>query len=121
MAVTPEPSAFRQALSAISNRISVAAAVSFIGAAIWARLADVSFVERFGWLLAIGGAAMTMPRGGAMFGRQDTQFERKFLGWGPQLPEPDLDNGEVGLTRIGVLLFVSIPLFVLGAFIANQA
>lgn len=123
MAVTPEPRAnvFRQALSAIFNRIAVATAVAFIGAAIWARLGDVSFVERFGWLLAVGGAAMTMPRAGAMFGRQDTQFERKFLGWGPQPPEPDLDNGEVGLTRFGVLLFVSVPLFALGAVVANLA
>jgi hypothetical protein len=121
MAVTPDSSAFRQALSAISTRMAVAAVVAFVGAAIWSQLADASFVERFGWLLAIGGAVMTMPRGGVMFGRQDTQFERKFLGWGPQVPEPDLDVGGVGLTRIGVLLFVSIPLFVLGALISNLA
>jgi hypothetical protein len=120
MATTPDSPVLKQALAAIGNRIVAAFAVAFIAAAIWAHLADASFVERLGWCLAIAGAAMTMPRTGA-FGRQVSNDSRQWLGWGPEPPEPDLDNGDPGLTRIGVLLFVSIPLFVTGLAVSNLA
>src|SRR5688500_14715332 len=65
MAPPPDSPVLNQALAAIGNRIVAAFAVAFIAAAIWAHLADASFVERLGWCLAIAGAATTMPRTGA--------------------------------------------------------
>ena len=118
MATTPDSPVFKQALAAIGNRIIAAVAIAVIAAATWAHFAHASFLERLGWCLAIAGALMTMPRSGA-FGRQVSNDSRQWLGRGPEPPEPDLDNGDPGLTRIGVLLFVSIPLFVTGIAVSN--
>jgi hypothetical protein len=120
MGATPESSVLRQALAAIGNRIIAAAAIALIVGGIWAELADASFIERFGWSLAIAGAMMAIPQAG-MFGKQISNEARQWLGAGPEPPERDLDTGDPGLTRIGVLLFVSIPLFALGAYVSTLA
>jgi hypothetical protein len=51
-------------------------------------------------------------------GRADTDEARSWLGWGPEKPDKDLDVDGVGLTRFGVLLFVSIPLFATGLLLS---
>jgi len=103
----------KPATIAITKRIVGAAAAAAIGAAVWAYLDSGPYLQRFGWLLAIIGGLMAIPTRGGM-GRYDTDEARGWLGWGPEEPDKDLDVGGVGLTRIGVLLFVSIPLFATG-------
>ena len=107
----------RPAAIAIAKRIIGAAAAAAIGAAVWAYLDDGPYLQRFGWLLAIIGAMMAIPTRGGM-SRADTNETHQWLGWGPEKPDKDLDVGGVGLTRIGVLLFVSIPLFATGLLLS---
>jgi hypothetical protein len=107
----------KPATIAITKRIIGAAAAAAIGAAVWAFLDGGAYPQRFGWLLAIIGGVMAIPTRGGM-SRADTDEAHGWLGWGPEKPDQDLDVGGVGLTRIGVLLFVSIPLFATGLLLA---
>jgi hypothetical protein len=106
-----------QAIKAILTRMAVAAAVALAGAAIWTGLAGGSLVQRFGWLLAIAGVLMAIPSGSG-YSRAETRDENMWLGRGPDPPHPDLDVGGVGLTRFGIFVFVSIPLFLIGVWIS---
>jgi hypothetical protein len=90
--------------------ILAGAVVALVAGAVWAAVGDTGFPRAAGLsLMAVAGLlALT---GGSVLSRTSTVEARAFLGRGPDREDPA--SGE-GLTAAGVLLFVSLPLLVVG-------
>jgi hypothetical protein len=108
----------RQASVEVAVRILIAGVIAVLGAAVWMTLAGGPFVPRFGWVLGMVGMVMAMPPVGA-FTRVAMVTPNAWLGRGPDVPERDLDYGNIGFTRFGVLLFVSLPLLAVGVWLGG--
>jgi hypothetical protein len=84
--------------------------LALLAGAIWTGIGDTGYRRAVALsLMAVGGVlALT---GGSVLSRTTTLEARAFLGRGPDREDPS--SGE-GLTAAGILLFVSLPLVVLG-------
>ena len=83
----------------------------------WAAWQGGPFWQRTG-VVAMVLAALVAITGGTVLSRESTNEARALLGRGPDREEPD--SGE-HLTPVGVFLFVSVPLFLLGAVLVSLA
>ncbi|BCB75779.1 hypothetical protein GCM10022251_26270 [Phytohabitans flavus] len=95
--------------------VVIAAVVAAVAAGIWVAAGDGTFVSRLGICLVAAGAlvALTGGLGLTKMGGADT------FAWFGHAPEREtVDDGRV-LTGIGIFLFVTIPLVVLGGFFAT--
>ena len=92
--------------------------VAAVGAAVWVSTAGGSFGTRFGALLALTGLAMAIS-GGSGFTRGLTVEPNVFFGKGPDEPYREPNDGRTGLTALGLFLFVSLPLIVVGVWLAG--
>ena len=86
------------------------AAVAAAGGGLWALIQDSGFRVPFAVGLMVIGGTLSLTAGTA-FSRADSSDARAFLGMG-------LDNSEVdtgaSLTGVGIFLFVSLPLVLVG-------
>ena len=90
--------------------VLVSAGVALVAGGVWFALQGGGFRVKVALALLIVAAVIGVT-GGTVLSRASTDRERAFLGMGPDREEPD--TGE-GLTGVGVFLFVSLPLFVIG-------
>ncbi len=89
------------------------AAAALVAAGLWSTVQGGGFRSKAGIaLMAIAG--LISLTGGTAFSRAATLETRAFLGMGPDFEEPA--TGE-GLTALGVFLFVSLPLFIVGGLL----
>ncbi len=88
----------------------VSAVVALVVAALWFALQGGGFRPKVAIALMVIAGLLALT-GGTALSRAASNEERAFLGLGPDREEPD--SGE-GLTGLGVFLFVSLPLFVVG-------
>ena len=86
------------------------AAGAAVAGGLWALTQDSGFRVPFAVALMVVGGVLSLT-GGTLFSRADSSDVRAFLGMG--LDNSEVDSGE-GLTGVGVFLFVSLPLFVVG-------
>jgi hypothetical protein len=89
-------------------------AVAAVGAGIWTIVDDGGFGRRFGLLLVICGIILAVTGGGFQVGRLATRDVRAFVGVG--LEREGATGGRV-LTSLGLFLFVSVPLMVVGVIL----
>jgi len=90
--------------------ILAGAAIGLVAAAVWVSLGDTGYRRAAGLCLMVLAGVLALT-GGSVVSRTSTVEARAFLGRGPDREDPA--SGE-GLTAAGVLLFVSLPLLVLG-------
>jgi hypothetical protein len=88
----------------------VGAAVAAAAGGFWALVQDSGFRVPFAVALMVIGGVLSLT-GGTTFSRSDSMDARAFLGMG--LDNSEVDTGR-SLTGVGVFLFVSLPLFVVG-------
>ena len=89
------------------------AAAALVTAGLWSTVQGGGFRSKLGIaLMAIAG--LLSLTGGTALSRAATLETRAFLGMGPDLEEPA--TGE-GLTAVGIFLFVSLPLFIVGGLL----
>ncbi len=86
------------------------AVVALVVAGLWFLLHGGGLRSKVGIAVMVIAGLISLTGGTAFFRAADND-ERAFLGMGPDREEPD--TGE-GLTGLGVLLFVSLPLFIAG-------
>jgi hypothetical protein len=96
----------RQALILVLSCAVVAVAAG----GIWSAAEGTSFRSRTAIALMVVAALVSLTSG-VTFGRAGSIGERAFLGLGPDVEETDTGH----LTEVGILLLVSLPLFVVGA------
>ncbi|WBB79814.1 hypothetical protein O7606_27445 [Micromonospora sp. WMMD882] len=107
---------FREALTTVVTRIGASVVVAALGAAGWTALADGSFTQRFGWLVGLAGIAAALPPSGPVT-RARMMDVYRYTGRAPDAPYRDRDDGQPGLTRFGVFLFVTVPLLVVALWL----
>ena len=90
--------------------VLASAAVALAAAGLWAAVQGSGFRVPFAVALMIVGGVLSLG-GSSVFTRAETSDVRAFLGQGPDREEPA--TGE-NLTGVGVFLFVSLPLFLVG-------
>lgn len=105
----------RRGLFEISMRLMIGAVIGCVGAVVWSSLAGGPFAQKLGNILVVSGMLMTMAPSGA-FTRMATADMYAWLGRGPDKPYEE--DGGPGLTRLGVMLFTSIPLIVIGVLLS---
>jgi hypothetical protein len=91
----------------------VAAGMALTAAALWSALGDTGF-RRAAAICLMGVAVALAVSGGTAIPRLTTLDARAFLGRGPEQPESEHAGG---LTGLGILLFVSLPLLAAGLFV----
>jgi hypothetical protein len=89
------------------------AVVALVVAGLWFALQGGGLRSKVG-IAAMVVAGLISLTGGTAFSRVADNDERAFLGMGPDREEPY--TGE-GLTGLGVFLFVSLPLFIVGSVV----
>ena len=90
--------------------ILAGAALGVIAGAVWAAVSDTGFARATGISLIVVAGILGLT-GGTALSRATTTETRAFMGRGPEQGDPG--SGE-GLTAVGVFLFVSVPLLVVG-------
>jgi len=90
--------------------ILAAVVLAAVAGAGWAGAGDTGYRRAVGICL-MAAACLLALTGGTVLSRATTNQARAFLGHGPDREDP---AGGAGLTAAGVLLFVTLPLLVLG-------
>ena len=90
--------------------ILAGAALGLIAGGIWAAVSDTGFARAAGISLIVVAGILGLT-GGTALSCATTTETRAFMGQGPE--QGDAGSGE-GLTALGVFLFVSLPLLVVG-------
>jgi hypothetical protein len=106
----------RERLAGLRQAVVMLIGAGLVGLAaggIWSAVQDESFRSRTGIALVVVAGLLSLS-GSSMFGRAESIGDRAFLGMGPDLDEADSGPG---LTAFGVLLLVSLPLFVVGGLL----
>jgi hypothetical protein len=85
-------------------------ALGLVAGAVWVAVGDTGFARATGISLIVVAGILGLT-GGRALSRAGTADTRAFLGKGPEQGDP---AGGEGLTAIGVFLFVSLPLLVVG-------
>lgn len=80
-------------------------------------LADGEYLRRYGLVLLLLGGLIAVT-GGTELSREVTNDARALLGAGPDRDAPGSGRH---LTPVGVFLFVSVPLFVVGGLVLDAA
>jgi hypothetical protein len=96
--------------------VAVAAALAAVGATIWVTAGSGDFVTRFGMCLIIAGIVLSVT-GTVAFSRAATSDAFAWLGKGPERDgghDGGHDGGGRVLTSVGIFLFVSVPLIIIG-------
>jgi hypothetical protein len=91
---------------------AVAATLSAVAALVWVLVGSGGFVDRFAMCLIIAGIVLAVT-GNVAFSRASTTDALAFRGNGPEREEANSGGGRV-LTSIGIFLFVSVPLIIIG-------
>ena len=89
------------------------AAAGLVAAGLWSAVQGGGFRSKAGIALMILAGLLCLT-GGTALSRATSLENRAFFGTGPDLEEPA--SGE-GLTALGVFLFVSLPLFLIGGLL----
>ncbi len=90
--------------------LALAVAVSLAAGALWSAIGDVGFRRGVAISLMVLAGVLGLT-GGNVLSRATTADAHAFLGRGPDREDPRSGNG---LTGVGVFLFVSLPLLVVG-------
>ena len=92
------------------------AAAGLVAAGLWSTVQGGGFRSKAGIAMMVIAGLISLT-GGTALSRATTRETRAFLGMGPDLEEPA--TGE-GLTALGVFLFVSLPLFIVGGLLFGR-
>ncbi|MGR6962961.1 hypothetical protein ACU610_00625 [Geodermatophilus sp. URMC 61] len=92
------------------------AAAGLVAAGLWSAVQGGGFRSKAGIALMVLAGLLSLT-GGTALSRATTLETRAFLGMGPDFEEPA--SGE-GLTALGVFLFVSLPLFLVGGLLFGR-
>jgi hypothetical protein len=106
----------RRGLEQALRLLLVCALVGAVAAGLW-WLASGEYLRRYGLVLMVLGTLIAVS-GGTELSRGMTTDARAFLGAGPDREEPG--SGQ-HLTAVGVFLFVSVPLCVVGGLLVDAA
>jgi hypothetical protein len=89
------------------------AVLALVGAGVWVLWRGGAFRPAFGMAMVILAGVLAFT-GGTVASRAETNDINAFLGWGPDREDPATG---ASLTAVGIFLFVSLPLFVVGGFL----
>ncbi|MEV0807725.1 hypothetical protein [Micromonospora sp. NPDC050200] len=95
--------------------IVIAVGLAAFAAAVWLAAKGGEFTQRFGLLLMIFGVLLSVT-GDLTLSRFGTMQSRAVFGMAPE--REDAGGGRV-LTGVGIFLFVSAPLMVIGIWLAT--
>ncbi len=92
--------------------VAAGTALACAAAGVWVAVADGIFGSRLGITLLVV-AGLSTVTGGTWLSRPETSEARAFLGLGPER-DADQPAGPSALGPVGVFLFVTLPLAVVG-------